>query len=164
MRTTQAGFTLVELLIVVALMGVLAALSAPFLIAAKVASNEASAIGSMKAINSAQAAFTGSCGGNYYTDSLNTLIAGGYISPDVALLPKSGFTVTMAPGGASAAGAPDCMGRATETGYYATAVPLSGQAGRRGFATNQGGVVWEDRSGAAPVEPFATSPTVGPIQ
>lgn len=164
MRTGHHGFTLVELLIVVALMGVLAALSAPFLIAAKVASNEASAIGSMKAINSAQAAYTGSCGGNYYTTSINTLIAGDYLSPDVALLPKSGFNVAMASGGGASPGAADCTGGATETGYYATAVPRSGQAGRRGFATNQGGVVWEDRSGVAPVEPFTRGPTVSPIE
>jgi prepilin-type N-terminal cleavage/methylation domain-containing protein len=164
MRTGHDGFTLIELLIVVALMGVLAALSAPFLIAAKVASNEASAIGSMKAINSAQAAYTGSCGGNYYTTSINTLIAGNYLSPDVALLPKSGFTVAMAAGNGAAAGAPDCTGDATQTGYYATAVPLGGQAGRRGFATNQGGVVWEDRTGAAPAEPFTRGPSVGPIE
>lgn len=164
MRTAHDGFTLVELLIVVALMGVLAALSAPFLIAAKVASNEASAIGSMKAINSAQAAFAGSCGGNYYTTAINSLIGGGFISPDVALLPKSGFTVTLAPGGSSSPGADDCLGRPTETGYYSTAAPLSAQAGRRGFATNQSGIVWEDRTGGVPTEPFTSGPTVGPIQ
>jgi prepilin-type N-terminal cleavage/methylation domain-containing protein len=164
MRTANAGFTLVELLIVIALMGVLAALSAPFLIAAKVASNEASAIGSLKAINSAQAAYAGSCGGNYYTTDVMTLIGGAYISPDVALAPKSGFTVALAAGIASSAGAPDCMGRPTETGYYSTATPAGPQAGRRGFATNQRGIVWEDRTGAVPTEPFTSGPMVGPIQ
>jgi prepilin-type N-terminal cleavage/methylation domain-containing protein len=164
MRTATHGFTLIELLIVVALMGVLAALSAPFLIAAKVASNEASAIGSLKAMNSAQAAFSGSCGGNYYTTSVATLIAGEFISPDIALLPKAGFRVTLAPSVAAVAGAPDCSGQPTETGYYATAVPVGADAGRRGFATNHGGIVWEDRTGVAPVEPFTKSPTVGPIE
>src|SRR5262245_12557197 len=123
MRTTSRGFTLIELLIVVALIGVLAALSAPFLMAAKKASNEASAIGSMKAINSAQLAYANACGGNYYTPSIATLVSGGYISPDVALLPKSGFTVTMGPGITSVAAVTDCLGRPTETGYYASALP-----------------------------------------
>jgi hypothetical protein len=118
----------------------------------------------MKAINSAQAAFAASCGANYFTTSIATLIAGRYISPDVALMPKSGFTVTLQPGAPSVSGAPDCMGRPTETGYYASAVPAGPDAGRRGFATSQGGVVWEDRTGAAPTQPFTPSPTVGPIQ
>jgi prepilin-type N-terminal cleavage/methylation domain-containing protein len=164
MRSSEHGFTLIELLIVIALIGVLAALSAPFLIAAKKASNEASAIGSMKAVNSAQAGYSSSCGGNYYTTDVMTLINGAYISPDIALLPKSGFTVALAAGNAAVAGAPDCMGTATQTGYYATASPVGSDAGRRGFATNQAGVVWEDRTGAAPTEPFAVTATVGPIQ
>src|SRR5262245_60754535 len=161
---THHGFTLVELLIVVALMGVLAALSAPFLMAAKKASNEASAIGSMKAINSAQLAYSNSCGGNYFTPAIATLVSGAFISPDIALLPKSGFTVAMGPGGTSSPGAPDCLGRPTQTGYYASAVPGGADAARRGFATNQTGVVWEDTTGIAPTEPFTKSPTVGPIQ
>jgi prepilin-type N-terminal cleavage/methylation domain-containing protein len=164
MRSANRGFTLIEVLIVIALMGVLAALSAPFLIAAKKASNEASAIGSMKAINSAQAAYSSTCGGNYYTTNIATLIGAGYISPDIALMPKSGFRVTMVSGVAGTPGAPDCAGRPTETAYYTSAVPAGPDAGRRGFATNQTGVVWEDTSGAAPTEPFTTGPTVGPIQ
>lgn len=164
MRPADEGFTLIELLIVVALMGILAALSAPFLVAAKVASNEASAIGSLKALNSAQAAFAGSCGGNYYTTSINTLISGAFISPDVVLAPKSGFTVALAAGNGARAGAPDCMGRETETGYYSSATPAGPEVGRRGFASNQGGIVWEDRTGAVPTEPFTSGPSVGPIQ
>jgi prepilin-type N-terminal cleavage/methylation domain-containing protein len=164
MRTATHGFTLIELLIVVALIGVLAALSAPFLMAAKKASNEASAIGSMKAINSAQLAYSNSCGGNYYTPSIATLVSGAYISPDVALLPKSGFTVTMAPGATSSAGALDCLARATATGYYASAAPGGAEAARRGFATNQSGTIWEDRTGAVPTEPFTKTATVGPIE
>ena len=49
--TSNRGFTLIELLIVVMLIGVLAALTAPFLMAAKAAANQASAIGSLRALN-----------------------------------------------------------------------------------------------------------------
>jgi hypothetical protein len=52
---------------------------------------------------------------------------------------------------------------ATITRYYASAVSLGAQL-RRGFATNQGGVVWEDRTGVAPVEPFVETPTVSPLR
>ena len=64
MRNKQKGFSLIELLIVVAIILIIAAIAIPNLLRSKMAANEASAVGSLRTINTASVAFSTTYG-NY---------------------------------------------------------------------------------------------------
>jgi type IV pilus assembly protein PilA len=156
-----AGFTLVELLIVVAVIGIVSAISVPAMLRARRTGNEAAAIGSLRALNSAESSYAAVAAKGGFSPTLVTLAAPcpgsavGFISPDLSTDPavKSGYTITMAAATGSAPGPTDCNGVATETAYYVTAVPVSaGLSGLRGFATTAAGTIFFDQTGVAPTE------------
>jgi hypothetical protein len=153
----ESGFTLIDMLFVIALIGLLSTLAIPGLMRARGAAQSASALGTMKVINSAQLSFAITCGLGFYSPDLPRLgvippsAIDAFLPPEMATSPtfiKSGYTFSMA--GVGIPGAPaSCNGLsagAGSSGYALVADPIDVTPGSdaRYFGTNADGTIYED--------------------
>jgi type IV pilus assembly protein PilA len=155
MRNRQKGFSLIELLVVLAIIMIIAAIAIPNLLGSRMAANEASAVGSLRTYTTAMLAYSSQCVNVGFPNDLTALgpgagdctgmgivdnVLGGSLTPS-----KNGYTFTYVV----------VPGPALNGGYTLNADPQSrGTTGRRSFYTDQVGVIYYNQSApAAPTDP-----------
>jgi prepilin-type N-terminal cleavage/methylation domain-containing protein len=143
------GFTLVELLIAIAILAIILAIAIPWYRGARQAGDEASAISTLEAINSAQAIFKSVCGAERYAPDLPSLgipmpsSGEAFLTADLTSAPeiwKAGYVVRMT-GSPIEDAKPACNGVTPAAGYAATADPI--REGGRFFGTNTSRAIYE---------------------
>ena len=139
MRKNNKGFTLIELMIVVAIIAIIAAIAIPNLLRSRIAANEAAAIGALRTLSSAQENYRNNGGTNLYgTLAQLSGATPPYIDSALGGGTSRGYTIAIV-------GTPD------GDSWSATAVPSTvGTTGNRGFFIDESGVIRYTTDGSAP--------------
>jgi prepilin-type N-terminal cleavage/methylation domain-containing protein len=152
MKNAQKGFSLIELLIVVAIILIIAAIAIPNLLRARIAANQASAVGSVRTITTAQVTYSSTWGVGYATALAKLGGAAGcvpaaatacLIDPILSTGTKSGYTMVTV--GATGAGTTVSPNQTFET----NATPVNTSTGTTSYCSDQSGVIRYNTAGTA---------------
>jgi prepilin-type N-terminal cleavage/methylation domain-containing protein len=172
----QKGFSLIELLIVVAIILIIAAIAIPNLLRAKIAANQASAVGALRTMTSAEETFSST-----YSDGFTLTLqqlggpAGsgsctnaGLIDEVLSTPPsqKSGYGFVFTPNGTPAltAGIPVACGASGDTGYSISSTPVTlGSTGTASYCVDETGVIRINSAGT-PIVGVCSASTFPPLQ
>ena len=150
MKNKQKGFSLIELLIVVAIILIIAAIAIPNLLRSKMAANEASAVGSVRTLNTAAVTYSTTYGGypaaltnlgpatpatSTSADLVDSVLSGGT---------KSGYSFSWS------AGTPDASGNIQSYAIFSKPITV-GTTGQRYFYSDQSGVIRANAAGTADI-------------
>lgn len=145
MKPNQNGFSLIELLIVLTILGIIAAIAIPNLMGAQRNANEATAVSSLRTIASAETTYRSTLGkGNF--GNMNDLINGGLLDPSFALGRRSGYNYVLTKVNESAGQVPIFDVSATPVKHGANV----GGTGTRSFYTNESGAIYFNFLATAP--------------
>ena len=160
----QKGFSLIELLIVVAIILIIAAIAIPNLMRSRMAANESSAVGSVRTINTAMVTYSTSFPDTGYAATLANLggptaacVPGAVATIGAACLIDNLLSIVQQKSGYQFAAVGAATSGTVNNLYTVTATPLTiGATGNRGFFSDQSGVIRYTLNGAAPT--IASSP------
>jgi hypothetical protein len=168
----ESGFTLIDMLFVISLICLLSTMAIPGLMRARGVAQSASALGTIKVVNSAQLSFAITCGVGFYSPDFQTLgvvppgSVDAFLAPEMssgATFIRSGYLFSM--GGVGLPGAPgSCNGLApgaAATGYAVVGDPLNPPPLARYLGSNADGVIYEDTATFNATMPETGAPPSG---